>query len=272
MKKIIYCLLLAILVNSYSYSQERDYLIQLYSGIGDTLDYIDKEIFDLYPDIEGFKYAQLFNRDDEFLVSKITCLKNGIFRDTLLINDLHQLYLLRQTLSRFISENDKKLGSPLDATLFTKSGNSYEGKLQLFSKKYLYLNSDFNNLTGNSSGFGYKTPFSIVDSVQISIKANVGPYIGYGALGGATLGAAVGLYWINTENFWKGYGIYIVGITTLTGVGIGVLLGWLIGETMPPDFVNIRFNTPYDVTKLKDYSAYYFQYNKAIEDKYVELD
>ena len=81
---------------------------------------------------------------------------------------------------------------------------------------------------------------------------------------------AVGLYWINDElgrlrnlHRW---------ITSLTGAGIGALLGWLIGESMPPDFINIRFNTPYDVTKLKDYSAYYFQYDKFLEEKYVELE
>jgi hypothetical protein len=270
MKKIIYALLTFILFITITFSQNKDRLIQLYSGIGDTLDYIDKEIFDLYPDIEGYKYAQLFNRDDEFLVSNITYVIDGLIRDTLLINDFHQLYLLRQTLSKFISENDKKLDSPLNAILFTKSGNSYNGKLQLFCKKYLYLSSDFNYLTENSSGFDYKTPFSHVDSIQIAIKSNVGAYAGYGALGGFALGFIAGIATFNDD--WGAKKEVKWLVTGAIGAGTGFLIGWLIGELMPPDFVNIRFNTPYDVTKLKDYSAYYFQYNKAIEDKYVELD
>jgi hypothetical protein len=238
--------------------------------MGDTLDYIDREIFELYRDFDDYKYAQLFNRDDEFLVSKITYLYDGILRDTIKIEDYHQLYFLRQTLSKFISENDKKLDSPLDATLFTKSRNSYDGKLQLFSKKYLYLNSDFNYLTGNSSVFDYKTPLSKVDSVQIAIKPNVGPYSGYGALGGFALGFIVGIATFNDD--WGAKKEVKWLVTGAIGAGAGFLIGWLIGESMPPDFVNIRFNTPYDVTKLKDYSAYYFQYNEALENQYKEIE
>ena len=33
--------------------------------------FIDREMFGLYAEIEGFRYAQLFNRNKKFLVSKI---------------------------------------------------------------------------------------------------------------------------------------------------------------------------------------------------------
>ena len=270
MKKIIYIFLTFTLFISSAHSQQKDSLIQLYSGIGDTIDFIDREMFELYPDVNGYKYAQLFKRDGEYLVSKIKYLNNGILEDTLLVYDFHQLYLLRQTLSKFISENDEKLDSPLDATLFTKSGNGYKGKLQLFSKKYLYLNSDFNYLTGNSSVFDYKTSFSQVDSIQIALKSDAGPYTGYGALGGFALGLIAGIATFNDD--WGAKKEVKWLVTGGIGAAVGGLLGWLIGETLPPDFVNIRFNTPDDVTKLKDYAAYYFQYDKSLEEKYVEVE
>ncbi len=75
----------------------------------------------------------------------------------------------------------------------------YDGKFEMFSKKYLYLNSDFNYLTANSSGFDYKTPFSHVDSIQIALKSNDGPYAGYGALGGFALGLIAGIATFNDD-------------------------------------------------------------------------
>jgi len=170
-------------------------------------------------------------------------------------------------------ENEEKIESPFNVSVFTKTGNNYDGKLKMFSKTYLFLHSDRDDMTGRSSLFRNKIPFSAVDSLRIQgLKPNVGPYIGYGALGGAGLGLGIGLYWINTENFFEGHGIYVVGITTLIGAGVGALFGWIIGETLPPDIINVRFNSPSDVVKLKDYSAYYFQYDQLLEEKYVEIE
>jgi len=270
MNRIIYILISSVILTSSILPQERDSLIQLYSGIGDTIDFIDREIFGLYPDVNGYKYVQLFKRDGEFLVSKITYLDDGILRDTLIIEDYYQLYFLRQNVTKILMGNDKKLNSPLDASVFTNTGAQYDGRFEMFSKRYLYLNSDFNYLKDNSSAFDYKTPFLIVDSIQIAVKSNDGPYVEYGALGGFALGLIAGIATFNDD---MGADKEIKWVVT-GGIGaiVGGLLGWLIGESLPPDIVNIRFNTPYDVTKLKDYSAYYFQYNKTLEEKYVELE
>ena len=48
MKKLIYMLLTFVLFISSAYSQERDSLIQLYPGIGDTICLFDREFFNLY--------------------------------------------------------------------------------------------------------------------------------------------------------------------------------------------------------------------------------
>ncbi len=272
MKNFLYIIVILVFVSSAQFPQERDSLIQLYSGIGDTIDFVDREIFGFYPDIDGYKYSQLFERDRKYLVSKITYLDDGVLRDTVIIEDFSQLFFLRQNLSKFKLENDKKFESPFNVSVFTKAGNNYDGKLEMFSKSYLFLYSDLDYIFNRSSRFN-KIPFLRIDSLIIQgFKPNVGPYIGYGALAGSVLGLGIGLYWINTENFWEGYGIYIVGITTLIGAGVGALFGWVIGETLPPDIINVRFNSPYDVIKLKDYSAYYFQYDQLLEEKYVEIE
>ena len=270
MKKLIYMLLTFIVFISFAYSQERDSLIQLYSGIGDTIDFIDREIFDLYPDIEGYKYAQLFSRDKKFLISNINYSNGGRLCDTILVEDISTFYNMRFQLSQFIVENDKKFESPPNASIFTDSDNIYNGKLEMFSKHFLFLNSDDDYLTGSSSPFRFKTPIVKVDSLTISYKRDVFPYVGYGALCGFALGIIGGIATFNDD---MGADKEVKWVVT-GGIGalVGGLLGWLIGESLPPDYINIKINSPNDVTKLKDYSAYYFQYDKTLEEKYVELE
>ena len=61
-------------------------------------------------------------------------------------------------------------------------------------------------------------------------------------------------------------------ISGAIGAGIGLLLGWLIGESIPPDIITINFNSPYDITKLKDHTAYYFGYGEILGEKYVVVE
>jgi len=49
-------------------------------------------------------------------------------------------------------------------------------------------------------------------------------------------------------------------------------VGWIIGETVPPDIINIQFNMPYDITKLRNHSAYYFRYEDSLEQRYIEIE
>ena len=251
-------------------SQERDSLIQLYSGIGDTIDYIDKEIFGLYLNIDGYKYAQLFSRDKKYLVSKISYIKNERLSDTILVESLSRFYNMRFQLSQFIIDNDNKFESPPNASIFTDSDNIYNGKLEMFSKHFLFLNSDDDYLTGSSSPFRYKTPIAKVDSLTISFKRDVFPYVGYGALCGFALGIIGGIATFNDD---MGADKEVKWVVT-GGIGalVGGLLGWLIGESLPLDYINIKINSPNDVAKLKDYSAYYFQHDESVEKNYVELE
>ena len=270
MKKIFYMLFTVTLFLTLAYPQEKDSLIRLYPGMGDTLHFIDREIFGLYPDIDGFEYAQLFSRDRKYLISKVSFSSYDRFVDTVIVENISRLFELHSQLLQFEIDNDKKFESPPDATVFTNSGNNFDGRLEIFSKKFLYLQSDLNYFTNSSSPFRFKTPITKVDSLSITVKKNMFPYVGGGALVGFLGGFIIGTATAKTDwPFKKEVTWFITG-----GIGLatGALIGWLIGESLPPDFVNIRFNTPYDITKLKDYSAFYFHYNKAIEDNYVELD
>lgn len=269
--KITICILFILVSSSrLLHSQERDSLIQLYPGMGDTLDLIDREIFDLYKDIDCFSYAQIFSRDKKFLISKISCVTDGSYTDSVIVEDISKYSDMRLKLNQFSMKNDKMLESPINAWVFTSEANKYEGKLNMFSKKFLYLSSNISYSTGEQMPFFFKASVEKIDSLMIPQEKNLLLYIGGGAfvgfLGGFFIGTATfeDDWGTNKEVKWMATG----GIGAL----VGALLGWIIGESIPNDYITIRFNSPSDVTKLKDYSAYYFRYDKSVEDMYVESE
>lgn len=271
-KFILYSICLIFILSLNSLAQERDSLIQLYPGMGDTLDFIDRKIFDLYKDFDKFKYAQIYSRNNKFFVSKITHSKYGKARDKVLVEDISKFKELQMELDQIILENEKKFQSPLNASIFLHNGHSYTAKLEMFSKKYLYFNSDIDYLTGNSSPFRFKTSLKQVDSLKLQAKKpNLLPYVGYGSLIGAGIGALTGVILISSESWMVSDGA-ILGGATLIGWGVGALIGLVIGSVTPTEFITIKFNSPNDILKLKNYSAYYFNYRKSLEESYVELE
>ena len=273
MKNILLTLIILFFFISEFRPQERDSLIQLYAGMGDTLDFIDREIFELYRDFDDYKYAQLFLRDNKFFVSKIYS-KYGKVRDKVLVEDISEFKDLQMKLYQIILDNEKKYQSPLNASVFIVNGHNYNGKLEMFSKKYLYFNSEIDYLTGDSSPFKFKTPLQKIDSLRIQAKKpNLLPYVGYGALGGAAIGVAIGVYWAsNYENLYEGHDKYLIGISGLVGAGIGAFVGYIIYTAVPKDFISIKINSTNDLINLKDYAPYYFNYRKSLEESYMELE
>ena len=66
-------------------AQERDSLIQLYPGMGDTISYVDRNYFGLYNQVEGFEYATVYINDNEKLISRVTSSDNGVLRTPFLL-------------------------------------------------------------------------------------------------------------------------------------------------------------------------------------------
>ncbi len=54
-----------------SFSQEQDSLIQLYPGIGDTLNIFDRNYFKFYPQFDGFEFAVYYTEIMNFFSRKL---------------------------------------------------------------------------------------------------------------------------------------------------------------------------------------------------------
>ena len=139
MKKIIYALLTFILFSSSAYSQEKDSLIQLYPGLGDTIDLFDREFFNLYSDIDGFQKASLFIRDNSKLVSRLQLDISTELVDTAFIQPLSILEKVRTDISKIDKENNKRLKIEADVLLSLNDSRSISGRLSMYSKNYLYF-------------------------------------------------------------------------------------------------------------------------------------
>ena len=100
MKGIKYLFLFLLLNSSNISSQERDSLIQLYPGLGDTVDSFNASYFELFQNIEGFEHAVFYIRDNKRLVSKVTYSENGKTNDTTFIQLLSALDNARKKIEK----------------------------------------------------------------------------------------------------------------------------------------------------------------------------
>ena len=273
MKKIIYYLLITILVNSYSYSQERDSLIQLYPGLGDTVDLFDREFFNLYPNVEGFQEASLYIRDNGKLVSKLKLGISNKIVDSTVVNSLSTLNKVRLNIAKLDAENNKKSDIELDAMISLKDERYVKGQLAMFSKRSLYLISENRVVNNISQSSSFKIPTKNVNEINILGQNKTWSHAGWGALAGIAIGGILGFASGDDESGFVRFQAEekALGLGLTFGL-IGGIIGLISGISSSTDNHIIQCNSILDLLKLRDYTKYYYRYDKSVEGKYVELD
>ena len=265
MKKIIYLLLVFNLFFASAYSQEKDSLIQLYPGLGDTIDLFDREFFDLYSNVEGFQEASLYIRGKDKLVSRLKLQVSRGIVDTIIINSLSSLEIVRLNISKLDEENNKKSGIERDVIVGFKDERQIEGQLYMFSKSNLYLFSENNNENNISQSQYLMIPTLNVNEVNILGQNKTWSQAGWGALIGLAIG---GISYFSTENNSKN----LRGIELISTPILGGLIGLIIGAAASTNDEVYKINSEYDLLKLKDYAKYYFRYDESVDEKYLELE
>ena len=240
------------------FAQQADSLIELVPGIGKRIGIVDKEYYGLFPRFKSFEKAELFIRDHKQLISKISYFELNQIIDTTLIQSIFVLDSLRSQINQIQEEYDNKFTSPVEVKVVTVSGDKYEGKLEMFSKRYLYLFSDKSIVTGGTSHLRVKIPISDIEAVVVPGQSNVLLGIGIGALVGAVVGLAIGLSSAKDEKaciFTIKKEHQAICLSAFTGV-IGSLAGLLFGVVSSSDDEVLGISRISDIIKLKEYAKY----------------
>ena len=254
-------------------SQERDSLIQLYPGIGDTIDLFDREFFNLYSDIDGYQKASLFIRDNSKLVSRLQLDISSELVDTAFIQPLSILKKVRTEISKIDKENDNRLKIEADVLISLNDSRSISGRLSMYSKNYLYLISENEVAINFPQSNTLKIPVSNVNQINMLGKNKTWSYAGWGALIGLVVGGIS--YFSTNENNSTNTSIDGGGFNDaeiITAPIFGGLIGLIIGGASSTNDEVYRIDSEYDLLKLKDYAKYYFQYDESVEKIYVELE
>ena len=240
------------------FAQQADSLIELVPGIGKRIGIVDKEYYGLFPRFKSFEKAELFIRDHKQLISKISYFELNQIIDTTLIQSIFVLDSLRSQINQIQEEYDNKFTSPVEVKVVTVSGDKYEGKLEMFSKRYLYLFSDKSIVTGGTSHLRVKIPISDIEAVVVPGQSNVLLGIGIGALVGAVVGLAIGLSSAKDEKaciFTIKKEHQAICLSAFTGV-IGSLAGLLFGVVSSSGDEVLGISRISDIIKLKEYAKY----------------
>jgi len=270
-----YFLLITILIGTDDlFAQEADSLIELYPGIGKTLSILDKEYYNLFNQFKEFERGELFIKDDKYLVSKIRYFLQGGSKDTILVQPISVLDTLRLQISTIQEEYDIKFDSPIDVKILTVTGDQYEGKLEMFGKKYLYLYSEEGISTGGTSHLRIKIPVSDVEAVVIPGESNTLSGLVYGSLAGGVIGFIVGAIYTKDQQCFLGTTGKLWSIMAVGGFGmiIGGLVGLLVGGVSSSSDEVIEIVTIGDLIKLKEYAKYNPGDKSPPGVKYFQLD
>lgn len=240
------------------YAQQADSLIELTPGIGKRIGIVDKEYYGLFPQFKSFEKAELFIRDKKQLISKISYFELSQVKDTFLIQSFAALDSIRSRINQIQNEYDNKFSSPVDVKIVTISGDEYEGELEMFSKRYLYLFSNESIITGGTSHLRVKIPISDIEAVIVPGESNALLGLGIGALVGIAIGLAIGLSEYEDEQsciFTIKKEQQAICLSSFAGA-IGGLIGLLVGYASSSGDEVLGITNTNDIIKLKEYGKY----------------
>jgi len=273
MKWAIYFFIFHTLLITSLHSQNRDSLIQIYPGIGDTIDLFNRDFFNLYPDIEGFQQASLYVRDNNKLVSKLKLNISNKIVDSSVVNFLAALNTVRKNISKLDEENNLKSRNEPDVIISLKDKRLVKGQLIMFSKDNLYLKSENEDPNTLSTSTDLKIPNLSVSEINIVGQNNTWSSAGMGALVGLLLGGIIGFAGGDDESGLVQFSSEekALGLGLTFGI-LGGLIGLITGSGSSTDDYIIHYNSKMDLLKLKDYSKYYFRHEESIDEKFKEFN
>jgi hypothetical protein len=263
---------------STTFAIEPDSLIQIYPGIGDTLNFFDRAYLGLFPEVNDFEFAVFYIRNKEKFVSEIHISKKDSSDVETRIQDQYSLDSLRNIINKVDFANNKLMSEWNDITLTTTDGRVIRGDLSMFDDSNIYILAE--DVRADHIGRNpYKVPYTKINTLVLEGSSNflAGMCIGGGA--GAVIGALVAqALRADTKSTDKssescskmneniGAGVAFMGIA-LAGVAIGAMVG---ASTSTDDEV-ITFESEIDLLKLKGHAGYLLDKERRKTINYFDI-
>ena len=229
--------------------------IQISALIGDTLDLVERDYYELFPSIEGFQYAIYTLSSDSLIKVKVYYLSGDEIRDTVNTIGMKSLENIRDRVNKIDGEYEpnemgekisiKKLnGEMIEGELLYVSPNSiifipmYEPNYKL--EEYIDLIEDYK--------FSELTSMTIINESDFTSSClRIGGLAALGAIiGGVMVQAA------SSEGGFEQIGAGLVGAILIAAGIVGGIL-WEISATNDEEF---DLDKDFDYKSLKSYARY----------------
>ena len=251
-----------LLIGIQSYTQNFNKPVTINPLIGDKIDRVERDYFNLFPQFNGFQEAQYYLNTDSTVSVYIKYQDSGVRKDTLLkiSNNLKTLVEKIDDLIRYKIKD----GGLSEMNLMFYDGTEAQEHLFYVNDQYIFiLNStrnDYQNLHQDSNWLAYNY-ISINNIYRLgSIQSTpIEKYIGYGGLIGAVLGIVAGLIYTtsNREDYKGQFGGISQGTDVMycmtIGIAVGTLTGLIIGLMSQEDIITIYPNSSGGLAELREY-------------------
>lgn len=268
-----------LLTHPFIFSQEADSLIQLYSGLGDTLKFFDRRYLGLFPEIEGFNYAVFYVRNNDSLVTKIYTSENDSIKENVKASNLKKLDSLHSIIRQIDLMNTQLKNEINEFSLITKESNEIVGYLEMFDENYLYVIAE--NVSADHPAIDrYRIPVSHISEITLKGTSNLLTGICIGGAVGSAIGAVVMAAidedeqkqnvdpWESCMDIDDEVNAAAACVTIALG---GFLVGTIVGISTSTDDNTIYFDSKFDVLKLKHRCAYVFEKGMFKQRKYFDI-
>jgi len=272
-----YILIIQFILAGVIIPQQADSLIQVYPGIGDTLNLFNRTYIGLFPEVKNFDYAVFYISNKDSLVTKIYYSANDTTKETVRVQNILS-YDSIYTIIRAINSINYELRKLRNNIYFeTKEGNWIEGQLEMFDEKYIYVLSA--NVRADHVGqMRYRIPVSSINWLTIEGES----YTLMGMLTGSAAGGIIGaIAYSLIRKKQDGSSLKsctadadnaATALAVCAGITLGgFLIGTIIGSSQSTDDNVIYFETDMDVLKLSGYSYYVLDKEMLNERKYFDI-
>ncbi len=255
MKKLF--LFLYLLSSVIVYSQDNQFMNQIKSFVGDTIDAKEREFFDLFSNAHGFTNAILIERNNEYLDFMIyTGVKDSLYKK--LCTQKYFLEVLESTKSKRELVALNLDDGPI--TILLDNGESITGELLSANGFELHFNEEESSISERET-FSSDRIISKNEIRKIIIRGEnhtvVGMLTGLGS--GVLLGVILSGIAGSSGN-GNGFGINLsfaeMAPRTCTILGvIGAIIGAIIGASAKEDDLIIDVDWFYDLSELQKYCS-----------------